>query len=95
MDMPSSNDAQRANKSLRRTGIAGLILSALAIIACELPLLVALIGVGGSSASLAAFKPTAAVETAGIVAGAAAAMLLLATALRRSPNHVGNRNADR
>ena len=60
-----------------------------------LPLLVALIGVGGSSASLAAFKPTAAVETAGIVAGAAAAMLLLAAALRRSRDHVGNRNADR
>ena len=93
--MFTSNDAQRANKSLRRTGIAGLILGALAIIACELPLLVALIGVGGLSASLAAFKPTAEVETAGIVAGATAAMLLLATALRRSPNHVGNRNADR
>ena len=72
MAMPTNNEAQRANKSLRRTDIAGPILGALAIIACELPLLVALIGVGGLSASLAAFKPTAAVETAGIVAGVAA-----------------------
>lgn len=68
---------------LRRTGVLGIALGALALIACELPVILAVVGLGGLSAGAMAMRPSAAVEVAGIVLATIGVALLIVRALRR------------
>jgi len=70
------------DKQLRSAGFSGLALGALALMACELPVIMAIVGVGGLGVGGAALRPPPIVE---IVGGAAAGMgvVLLVIALVR------------
>ena len=82
--MTLSNDAPlEQSKGLRRTGVLGLATGALALLACELPIVLALIGFGGLSTAAAALKPPFFVELAAVVLGATGIILLIALAIRR------------
>jgi len=64
---------------LPRTGLAGLVIGGLAILACELPVLLVLRGVGGAAA--AGLPPM--VETVGSVTAAVGLMLMGVHYVRR------------
>lgn len=69
-------------KGVRRTGVAGIAFGLMALLACELPFILALVGLGGLSAAAAAFRPPAVVEVVGIVIGGIGALMLITLGLR-------------
>ena len=81
--LPTNNNQSVEDKRLRRTGIAGIALGIMAILACELPVILALIGVGGLSAAALAFRPPFLVEVAGIPLAVMGAGLLIVFAVWR------------
>ena len=81
MTMRASADKRRS--TLRRTGLAGIALGGLALIACEVPLILALVGLGGlgSGTELA---PSPYLEIVGAVLVVTGGGLLIAFRLRRA-----------
>jgi hypothetical protein len=67
---------------LKRTGITGIAAGVLALLACEIPIILAVLGLGGLSAGAAAFRPPPMVELAAIIV-MVVGTLLLAVALTR------------
>lgn len=61
---------------LRRTGIAGIALGILALIACELPIILTLIGLGSLGAAVSTLKPPLYIESAGVIVIVAGLLLL-------------------
>lgn len=83
-DVVHTNDNQPAkNQRLRRSGIAGIALGTLALVACELPIILTLIGLGNLSTAAMPLRPPFNVEVAGILVAMAGAMLLVISAFRR------------
>lgn len=80
---PGSEHRTLDGKRRRRIGISGITLGALMVLACELPILLAVIGFGSLSAAFIAFKPPFIVEMVGIFIAVAGAMLLSGFTLRR------------
>lgn len=66
MPSPKDQHAVASDRTLKRTGLTGIGLGALALIACELPLILAVVGLGSLGASAATFRPSQAVEIAAI-----------------------------
>lgn len=56
-----------SKKLVKRGGITSIVIGAIAILACELPIILALIGLGGYSASAMIFRPTPIVQIVGIL----------------------------
>jgi protein-S-isoprenylcysteine O-methyltransferase Ste14 len=75
--MPVSTD----NK-LRKTGVTGIAMGVLALLACELPIILALAGMGALSMSASAFKPPIWIELIGITTAIAGLLLLSILAIR-------------
>ena len=74
-----SLDGERsaAGSVLRRTGLAGIALGTLALFACEVPIILAFVGLGGLGAGTAAFAPSSLFETGGIVLAILGGTLLM------------------
>lgn len=68
---------------LRRTGIASVAAGVLALLACEIPIILAVLGLGGLSAGAAALRPPPMVELAAIVVMVAGTLLLAVVLARR------------
>ncbi len=79
----TNNKHSVEGKRLRSTGIAGIALGVMAMLACELPVILALIGFGGLSAAAMAFRPTFLVEVVGILLAVMGAGLLIVFAVWR------------
>lgn len=69
-------------KGVRRTGVAGIAVGVTALLACELPLILGLIGLGGLSTAAVAFRPSFVVEVAGIVIGGIGVLILISLGFR-------------
>lgn len=67
----------------KRTGCTGLAIGGLAIIACELPILLAALGLGGLSAGALAFRPPPIVEKVAVIIGLLGAVLLVIHFVRK------------
>lgn len=64
-------------KKLKKTGLSSLAIAALALLACELPIILAVIGFGGLSASAMALRPSQFVEIIAIGLVLVGSLLLL------------------
>ncbi len=81
--MPSTPPERTSDKKLKRRGVTGIAIGILAIVACELPIILAVIGLGGLSAGAMALRPPAFVELiAGVLFVIGASMLLYLLAKR-------------
>ena len=76
---------------LRNAGLTGITLGILALIACELPLILVLFGLSGLGAGAWAFELAPLVENVGFVAGGLGMAFLMAHTVRR----MWNRRADK
>ena len=79
----TDNKRSVEDKGLRRTGIVGIALGVMAILACELPVILALIGLGGLSSAALTFRPPVLVEIAAILLAVMGAGLLIVLAVWR------------
>ena len=70
-------------KGLRRTGLAGIALGLLTLLLCELPVILAVVGLGGFSAAAARFHLPPAVEMAGFAVGTIGAVVMAGYVVRR------------
>jgi len=70
-------------KGLRRTSIAGVLFGLTMLLLCELPIVLAVIGLGGLSAAAATVRPPFMLEMAGVLVGAIGAMVLIGFVVRR------------
>ena len=71
------------DKGLRRTGFVGISLGVMAILACELPVILALVGLGGLSSAALTFRPPVLVEIVAILLAVMGAGLLIVLAVWR------------
>lgn len=85
--MPKAQPEQASDRKLKRGGIAGVAIGALALIACELPIFLAVVGLGGLSAKATAFRPPEIVEVIAIVLSVIGAGTLLFLLARRILRH--------
>ncbi len=70
-----------ADNRMKRGGVTGIAIGALALLACELPIILAVIGFGGLGAVINAFRPPPVVELIGVmflIAGIGILAVLLA-----------------
>lgn len=73
---------------IKRTGWSGLIAGGFAVLACELPIFLAALGLGGLSAGAIALRPPQFVETIAIIAALLGAFCLIAIfVVRRVQRH--------
>jgi acetyl-CoA carboxylase alpha subunit len=71
------------DKKLKRTGLSSVALGAIALLACELPIILAAIGFGGLSAGAMALRPSESVEILAITLVSIGGLLLLLHLLRK------------
>lgn len=71
-----------AERRAKQTGVAGVLVGMATLVACELPILLALVGFGGLSAGASALKPAPWLELFGAVAGLAGLSVLLGLLVR-------------
>ncbi len=82
--VPTTNNKQSVEvKGLRRTGFVGIALGVTTILACELPVILALIGLGGLSSAAMAFRPPILVEIVAILLAVVGVGLLIILAVWR------------
>ena len=72
-----------SDKKLKRSGIAGIVIGALALLACELPVILALFGLSGLSAVAMGWRPSPMMEMLAIIIVAAGFLLLVFVFIRR------------
>lgn len=83
MTAMSAKETPRAqDKGLRRVGVTGVVLGMVALITCELPIILAVVGLSGLSAGATAFALPPMVEKAGFALGVIGAVLLISLAVR-------------
>lgn len=81
---PSLSGGRSATGSvIKRTGVAGIVLGVMALFACEVPIILAFVGIGGLGAGTAAFAPTSLLEIGGMVLAVLGGTLLMVFKLRR------------
>lgn len=80
----------KLEKKLKRGGLAGMAVGVLTLIACELPIVLAIIGIGGFGASLAAFRPPLYIEVIGVISFVAGVGVLVYVYRKR---HIERRKA--
>lgn len=72
-----------SDTKLKRTGMAGIAASVLALLVCEVPIILAVLGLGGLSAGAAVLRPPPMVELGAIVAMVVGTLLLAVVVARR------------
>ena len=77
------NAQSSVEKSLKTSSLCGILLGMCPVLACELPIILALIGLGSLSATASALKPPDWVEIAALTALGVGALMLLITGVRR------------
>jgi chromate transport protein ChrA len=78
--------APSGKKRLKRSGLAGTAIGLVALLACKLPVVLAMVGLGGLGAGAMAFRPPPVVEAIAIVMAVVGTGLLLTAYLRRNGN---------
>ncbi len=73
-------------KKLPRTGFAGIALGGLVLIACELPLILTVLGLSGLISNVSTLNPPPVVEFAGVVFMVAGVFLLVMNYFRNQIN---------
>lgn len=73
-------------KKLRKSGLTGILLGVVALLACELPLVLTLTGLGTLSASASALRPPFWIEAIGIAAAVVGLLMLFVLVIRRWRN---------
>jgi len=68
---------------MKRLGITGVAVGVLSLLACELPLVLALVGLGGLSSAASAFFLPPVAEMIGIVIGVLGLFLILGALIYR------------
>ena len=68
--------------NFRRGGIAGIALGILALVVCELPIILTLVGFGSLGAAVSSLKPHFYVELAGVIVVVTGLLLLFISAIR-------------
>ena len=81
--MQTDVNSSKKGPRLRRSGVAGVALGMLALVACELPFILTFIGLGSLGAAASSFKPPFYVELAGVIIVLAGLSLLSISATRR------------
>ena len=76
-----------SDRKLKRGGVAGIAIGILALLACELPIILAFVGLGGLSAGVMAFRPPEIVEIAAMVIFVIGASLLVYVFAKRLKRH--------
>ena len=71
------------DRRLRHTGLAGIGIGLLTLLACELPIILALAGLGGLSSFVSIFKPGSTLELVGLAIGTSGILLVTFIALKR------------
>ena len=72
----------KKDPKLRSSGIAGIALGILALVACELPIVLTLVGFGSLGAAVTPLQPPFYVEIAGLIVAVAGLLLLFISAIR-------------
>ena len=70
-------------KKLRKSGLTGISLGVVALLACELPLVLTLAGLGTLSASASALRPPFWIEVIDIAAAVVGLLVLIVLVIRR------------
>ncbi len=81
--MTEERSKKNPNKGLRRSSKAGIFAGAAALIACELPLLLAFIGLGGLSSAAVVLRPPPWMEALAVLAITVGVVVLISLAIRR------------
>ncbi len=84
--MPKSQSKPAPKIIVRRGGVTGIAIGLLALLVCELPIVFALIGLGGLSASALKFRPPPLVELGAIILFITGTAILLAPQIKRLLN---------
>ncbi|MEE9315116.1 MAG: hypothetical protein V3V02_10750 [Rhizobiaceae bacterium] len=71
------------DKKLKRSGMTGIAIGVLALLVCELPIILAVIGFGGLSAGALAFRPPPIVELIAVILFILGVLVLLTPMVRR------------
>lgn len=88
--MTEPNAEERPNQKLRRTSAAGIFLGIAALIACELPIILALIGFGALSAAATALQPPFWMEVLAFVGLLLGIAVLVGSTIRQRRVRNGN-----
>ena len=75
--------ARQANSGLKRTGYAGITFGLVSLLLCELPLLLAFVGVSSFGIAAMTFQPHPLLEVAGFLAALTGLLLIVAAAVMR------------
>lgn len=76
--------ARKNRTLLSRAGIGGILFGTLAMVACELPVILAAVGLGGLGAAAAVVRPSPFVEKVAVAAALAGFAILVATRVQRA-----------
>ena len=71
-------------KKLKKGGLTGISVGVVALLACELPLVVTSVGLGTLSAGASALRPPFWIEAIGIGAAVVGLLMLIVLVIRRS-----------
>ena len=72
-----NSSAKSSSNKFRRAGITGVVVGVLSILACELPIILAVIGLGGLSTASKWLSPPPMVEMIGVVIGLVGLLMLI------------------
>ncbi len=73
----ANSSPSSSSKKIRRAGVTGVLIGVLSIVACELPIILALVGLGGFSAASRWLSPPPIVEMIGVAIGLVGILMLL------------------
>jgi Ca2+/Na+ antiporter len=73
-----------SEKRLKRGGFTGILIGLLAILACELPMILAVVGLGGLSSAAVLLRPHPIVEMVALALLAMGVLMLLLFLYRRT-----------
>lgn len=75
-------------KRVKRLGTTGIAIGALSVLACELPIVLALVGLGGLSSAASAFSLPPIIEMIGITLGLLSFLLIVGLLIYRGVSKV-------
>lgn len=75
--------SKQSTKNVERLGTTGIAIGVLSVLACELPIVFALVGLGGLSSAISAFSLPPMVEMVGITLGLLGLFLVVGLLISR------------
>jgi hypothetical protein len=73
----SEETSKRLTKRVKRLGSTGIVIGTLSVLACELPIVLALVGLGGLSSAALVFSLPPMIEMIGITLGLLGLLLMV------------------